>query len=406
MRDLDARAADLAAARDRVEAARKAVRRRLPPPEHPLSVKGAAPGDASLPCTTSYITPDDYVARDEAFKARLAALKREDDAIARERERLDADKARHARELRRLADEDGSRFGDCPTLAGRYVLGRLLGRGGFSEVYAAADVAAGGARVAVKLHQVTPSWPPARKAAYVRHAMREYAIHRDLAHARVVRLTDVFEIDDDTFATVLEHCPGGDLESHLKTHGVLPEREARAIAAQILDGLAYLASPPRRVIHYDLKPANILFDADGGVKITDFGLSKVVEDGATRGLELTSQGAGTYWYLPPECFDTSGPAPPRITSKVDVWAVGVMLYQMLFGRRPFGEGRSQEALLRDGVMRDARDVGFPSRPAVSPDAKAFLTACLAPAPADRLDVDAAAAHPYMQLRRGGGGRGG
>ena len=63
-------------------------------------------------------------------------------------------------------------------------------------------------------------------------------------------------------------------------------------AAQILDGLAYLASPPRRVIHYDLKPANILFDGAGGVKITDFGLSKVVEDGATRGLELTSQGGG------------------------------------------------------------------------------------------------------------------
>ena len=72
--------------------------------------------------------------------------------------------------------------------------------------------------------------------------------------------------------------------------GSLPEREARAIAAQVFSGLAYLASPPRRVIHYDLKPANILFDAAGRVKITDFGLSKVVEEGATRaGTELTSQ---------------------------------------------------------------------------------------------------------------------
>jgi tousled-like kinase len=65
-----------------------------------------------------------------------------------------------------------------------------------------------------------------------------------------------------------------------------------------------------------LKPGNVLFDAAGRVKITDFGLSKVVEDTCgSDGLELTSQGAGTYWYLPPECFET-GRTPPKISSKV------------------------------------------------------------------------------------------
>ena len=123
------------------------------------------------------------------------------------------------------------------------------------------------------------------------------------------------------------------------------------------------------------------------------------------------QGAGTYWYLPPECFDVSGPSPPRITSKVDVWAAGVMLYQMLFGRRPFGEGRSQEAVLREGVIsRDARDLRFPSKPAVSAEAKDFIRACLAYRPEERLDVEEAAAHPYLALRRperrGGSGGGG
>jgi len=98
--------------------------------------------------------------------------------------------------------------------------------------------------------------------------------------------------------------------------GSVAEKEARVIIAQIFSGLAYLSSAQRRIIHYDLKPGNVLFDGAGRVKITDFGLSKIMDEaGGSEGLELTSQGAGTYWYLPPECFHR-GQAPPRISSKV------------------------------------------------------------------------------------------
>lgn len=80
-----------------------------------------------------------------------------------------------------------------------------------------------------------------------------------------------------------------------------------------------------------MKPQNILFH-DGEIKVTDFGLCKVLDDNVSR-LELTSQGVGTYWYLPPETFEEHK---PFITSKVDIWSVGVILYEMVYGLKPFG----------------------------------------------------------------------
>lgn len=71
-------------------------------------------------------------------------------------------------------------------------------------------------------------------------------------------------------------------------------QEARAILSQLFSGLAYLNQPGRKIIHYDLKPANIMFDTLGQVKITDFGLSKEVADGQTMGIELTSQARASY----------------------------------------------------------------------------------------------------------------
>ena len=141
----------------------------------------------------------------------------------------------------------------------------------------------------------------------------------------IFQLYDVIEINQSSsFATVLEYCPGTDLDVYLKKHKYLSEKEARSILMQILSGLLCLSTGgglkgSSGIIHFDIKPANILFDADGGVKITDFGLSKIVQgdhpDDTVPGVELTSQGAGTYWYLPPECFNFDRINPPKITNK-------------------------------------------------------------------------------------------
>jgi len=494
--------------------------------------------------------------------------------------------------------------------------------------------------VAVKVHQLSQSWTEQRRQSYIRHASREYQIHRQLKHPNIVELHDVFEISSDAFATVLEYCGGTDLDRLLKQHSCLPEREARTIVLQVLAALRYMnqvgtfpstggydesfalaaeairsstptggrtsrgsrgtrvlsgtastsggkaskggsaweetggkgsaggasASPlvgtartpspaglppislhggvrgsgggggtllsgmshrqgasagqerglqamevplasmmmapdeqghghghghvatdsdelapgtlhpnmagapsspvgvgrggsagqgtvpeadsllGRRVIHFDLKPANILLTDDRMVKVTDFGLSKIFEDrdrgraGAASGsssgigggeglgspgrdggaiaaarmqhsaaemtsMELTSQGAGTYWYLPPECFQFSAGNPPRISDKVDVWSVGVIFYQMLYGRRPFAEGRTQEEIYREKLILNAKAVEFPplakGKPAISQAAQKFIRRCLTFDQKSRPGIRDISSDDYLRIKLSG-----
>ncbi|CAN4107540.1 unnamed protein product [Withania somnifera] len=256
------------------------------------------------------------------------------------------------RKLLKKRQPDCSRFNNFQILNHRYALLNLLGKGGFSEVY------------------------------------------KTLVHHHIVRLWEIFEIDHNTFCTVLEYCSGKDLDAALKATPVLPEREARIIIVQIFQVLVYLNKKSQRITHYDLKPGNVLFDELGVAKVTDFSLSKIVEDDVgSQGMELTSQGAGTYWYLPPECFELS--KTPLISSRVDVWSAGILLYQMLFGKRPFGHEQTQERILREDTIIKARKVEFPARPAVSNEAKEFIRRCLTYNQAERPDVLTIAQYPYL-----------
>lgn len=228
---------------------------------------------------------------------------------------------------------------------------------------------------------------------YIKHAIRENDIIKQIKHPKIVNHYDTFEIDHNSFCTVLELCTGPDLYTYLKLHKTVSEKEAKFIITQILYALKYLNEREPKVIHFDLKPQNILFH-NGEIKIADFGLAKVIEDNKEQ-IELTSQGVGTYWYLPPECFD-SDKSKAYIDPKVDVWSTGVIFFELLYGVKPFGNGMTQEKIFQENIIKKAKKVEFPEKPQVSTECKEFIKKCLSYNKFERFDISTAWNSPYIR----------
>ncbi|EPB77469.1 kinase domain protein [Ancylostoma ceylanicum] len=369
--------------------------------------------DGSMPSTSSgddavfrrpeepkEINYQEYIELDEIYKLRREHMKKEEMEVLAEKEKLDRERQLHLRELKRASNERDSRYKDHEMLNKRYLLLSLLGKGGFSEVWRAFDLEEN-RFVACKIHHVNKEWKEEKKANYVKHAMREKDIHKTLDHCRIVKLFDLFTIDNHSFCTVLEYCTGNDLDFYLKQNKCISEKEARSIIMQVVSALVYLNEKKPPIIHYDLKPANILLESGttcGAIKITDFGLSKIMEGSSDDdSIELTSQFAGTYWYLPPETFVVSH-APPKISSKVDVWSVGVIFYQCIYGKKPFGNDQTQQKILEENTILKANEVHFPAKPQVSPVAQDFIRRCLQYKKEDRADVFELMKHELFRPR--------
>jgi len=285
----------------------------------------------------------------------------------------------------------------------RFVFLDLIARGGFAAVFKAYDLQTH-SYTACKLHRIAKEWGDRRKEAFVRHVEREIDITVDMRHRRIVQTYAVFEIDATTFVSVMPFCNGGSLAELLRKFGQLNEKDAKAIMHQILNGLLYLHTREQPIIHYDLKPANILFH-DGEVKLSDFGLSKVMaphlvaaagSGSLPHGMELTSYGSGTHGYLPPECYD--GENTSRVCPKVDVFSAGVVHFVMLFHpHKPFFRQASQQQIVQMNVREEINQLEFPSK--VSAQLQFFLRRALASKREERSSVHELLADQYMQPQK-------
>lgn len=259
-----------------------------------------------------------------------------------------------------------------------YKILSFLGRGGFAEVYKAFDLQ-NLHYVAIKIHHINEKWNSSTKESYIKKTSRENKVFSTLDHPNIVKYYDSFSIDENTFCTILEYCEGNDLSYKLKAKTKFSEKPAKKIIKKILGVLLYLNNRKPRIIHYDLKPGNILFTKAGDLKITDFGLCKMNDSDLSK-IQLTSPGCGTFDYLPPECFSQKS-GDGLISDKVDVWSLGVIFFQLVFGRKPFGHfGKSRG----EGV-----GLGFGEKCGVSQWSREFLEKCLRRSVSRRIGVSEA-----------------
>ena len=239
-------------------------------------------------------------------------------------------------------------------LSNRYRLESKLGSGGMSTVYLAVDETLG-RKVAVKvMHQEISD-----QQDQLERFRREARAVAQLSHPNLVGVIDA-GTDGGRPYIVFEYVPGQTLKQKISSDGGLPLDEATAYAIEIGRGLQ--AAHSARLIHRDVKPQNVLIDAEGRAKITDFGIALSLE---SHGLTATGRVLGTTDYVSPE--QAMG---REIDARTDVYSLGILLYEMLAGDVPF------KAETQVGVAMKHVNETVPSIQRRRPDASAALAAAV------------------------------
>jgi serine/threonine protein kinase len=271
---------------------------------------------------------------------------------------------------------------EAPRRIGRFETVRLLGRGGMGSVYLAEDRVIG-RQVAIKEIRVEEGVSEAARAEQrVRFEVELRATGR-LSHPNIATVYDAFETGG-SYCIALEYVPGISLDERLKTPPPLGITEVADLAGQIASGLDY--AHRRGIVHRDVKPGNVLLSEEGVVKITDFGIAKLVS------LDVTQTGIalGTPAYMSPEQIQGK-----PLDGRSDQFSLGVLLYQMLTGRLPFDAPNAHSMLYQ--ILH-----AEPERSTLSPAVERVLSRALAKEPADRYPTCTALAQELRDALSGAG----
>jgi hypothetical protein len=245
-----------------------------------------------------------------------------------------------------------------------YEFVRRIGRGGMGVVDLARDPE--GDEVALK--RLSLHGTPEELATARARIRREAEVLRQLDHPAIVRLRDVVD-DGDDIVLVMDHLPGGNLAQRVAADGPLGPEALEALADRLLDALA--TAHRLGVVHRDVKPANVLFDADGRAALADFG--DAVPRDATPGLTATQMVVGTPGFMSPE--QARG---EEATTASDVFSLGATLLFAATGSGPFGTGDPRVLMLRAVSGRTER---IPKE--LPPELRRRLASMMARDPADR-----------------------
>lgn len=256
-----------------------------------------------------------------------------------------------------------------------FEIGRPLGTGKFGHVYLAREK---NSKFIVGMKVLNKS--QLQKASMEHQLRREIEVQSQLRHPNIVRMYGYF-YDRTRIYLLIEYAARGELFKILRTAGRFDEATAALYIIQMCSAINYCHS--KHVIHRDIKPENILVGINGDLKIADFGWS--VHAPSSRRTTL----CGTLDYLPPEMIEGKAH-----DANVDIWCLGVLLYEFLVGSPPFEEARQRDTCRR---IRDV-DIRFPSL--VTPLARDLIQKFLQHDPRKRIPLRDVRSHPWIVQQLG------
>ncbi|KAK9470986.1 kinase-like domain-containing protein [Dipodascopsis tothii] len=277
-----------------------------------------------------------------------------------------------------------------------YEILRELGRGQHGKVKLARDLTCGDL-VAIKIMARTErprlGRPARRGSTQEDNVRREIAILKRCDHPHIVRLREV--LDDSSrkkIFLVLEYAERGEIRWQCDGGGpAMSVARAREVFSDVVCGVDYLHR--QGIIHRDLKPANLLVAANGAVKLSDFGVSYLAGlAGEDDDFELAKTAGTPAFFAPELCWNDIDKPRPVITNKIDIWALGVTLYCLLYGCCPFMAENEFELF----QVIATEEVVYPAEPAISDACRDLLASLLAKDPDARPAIADVRAHPWLR----------